>query len=153
MKLDWKDGFGSLYKGVKAEDVVAELSKINSDAITPEQVLDAARDENSLLHQFFEWDDSVAAEKYRKSQAQQMLLKITYVTDDEDTKPKRYFHNISYSTGEYHPVEFIFKHEDAYEMLKKRAIDYLRVAQNKFAEVKELQAVWDAIQQVLDDVA
>lgn len=149
MKIVWKDGLGSFYQGVKAEEVVAELNKISTETITPEQVLDAARDENSLLHRFFEWDDSVAAEKYRKSQAQQMLLKISYVSDDEDAKPKRYYHNVSYATGEYHSVSYIFKHEDAYELLKKRALDYLRAAESKFAEVKELDSVWDAIRDAL----
>lgn len=152
MKIVWKDGLGSFYQGVKAEEVVAELNKISTETITPEQVLDAARDENSLLHRFFEWDDSVAAEKYRKTQAQQILLKITYVKDDYDTKPKRYYHNVTYSTGEYHPVDFIFQHEDAYSLLKKRAIDYLRGAESKFSEVKELDSVWESIRKALEDI-
>lgn len=149
MKIIWKDGMDSFYKGVRAEEVVAELNKINAEAITPEQIVDAARDEKSILHQFFEWDDAVAAEKYRQNQAQQMLLKITYVTDDEDTRPKRYYHNVTYSTGEYHPVQYIFEHEDAYELLKKRAFDYLRGAENKFSEVTELNSVWEAIRSAL----
>lgn len=152
MNFSWKDGLGSLYHGVKAADIVAELNKINSETITPEQILDVARDENSLLHGFFEWDDTIAAEKYRKYQAQQMLLKITYVKDDEDKKPKRYYHNISYSTGEYHTVDYIFKHEDAYELLKKRAVDYLRGAKNKFSEISELKEVWETIDRVISGI-
>lgn len=43
MKIVWKDGMGSFYNGVKAEDIVSELNKISTESITPEQVLDAAR--------------------------------------------------------------------------------------------------------------
>lgn len=152
MKIVWKEGMGSFYNGVKAEDIVYELNKISTESITPEQVLNAARDKKSIMHQFFEWNDTVAAEKYRKMQAQQLILKIAYVKDEKDTQQKRYYHNISYSTGEYHPVEYVFQHEDAYSMLKKRAIDYLRNAEKKFAEIEELQSVWHLIKQVLDDI-
>lgn len=152
MKIVWKDGIGSFYNGVKAEDIVSELNKISTTTITPEQVLSVARDDSSIMHQFFEWNDTVAAEKYRKIQAQQLILKIAYVRDEEDNQPKRYYHNISYSTREYHPVEYIFQHEDAYSLLKKRAIDYLRNAEKKFAEIKELESIWPLIRQTLDGI-
>lgn len=146
-KIFWKDGVGSLYKGIPADKVVEELEKISSDAITPEQVLNVARNENSILHNLFEWNDSVAAEKYRIIQAQQMLVKITYVEDENDT-PKRYYHNVTYSSHEYHPVDFIYTHEDSYELLKKRAYDYLQSAISKYETVKEFQPVWDAIKKI-----
>lgn len=141
----------SLYKGVPAEKVVEELNKISTETITPEQIIDVAKDENNLLHQFFEWNDTVAADKYRKIQAQQMLCKITYVVDDKDENPKRYYHNISYSTNEYHPVQYIFQHEDSYEILKKRAIDYLKGAEKRFRDISEFQEVWDVIDKVLSN--
>lgn len=43
-------------------------------------VVDAARDPNHPLHSRFEWDDSVAGEKYRLTQAQE-LLRITFRPD------------------------------------------------------------------------
>lgn len=53
-RIFWKDGMDSFYNGVPAKDVVNELEKINSDSITPEQIVNVARNENSILHQFFE---------------------------------------------------------------------------------------------------
>lgn len=149
-KIFWKDGMDSFYKGVPAEKVVEELNKISTETITPEQIIDVAKDKNNLLHQFFEWNDTVAADKYRKIQAQQMLCKITYVTDDEDNNPKRYYYNVSYSTGEYHTAKFVFEHEDTYLVLKERAIEYLRGAEKRFRNISELQEVWDAIDKVLE---
>lgn len=143
-RIFWKDGMDSFYNGVPAKDVVTELEKINSDSITPEQIVNVARDENSLLHQFFEWNDSIAAEKYRKIQAQQMLCRITYIVEDND-EPKRYYHNFTYSTNEYHPIEYIFTHKDSQDLLIKRAYDYLEGAKKRFSDVQELNPVWEAI--------
>lgn len=46
-------------------------------ALTPKIVLDEARDPNHPLHGSFEWDDSVAGEKYRLGQARK-LLQVRY---------------------------------------------------------------------------
>ena len=41
--------------------------------LKPAEVVDAARDEASVLHTLFEWDDSAAAEKYREDQARGLI--------------------------------------------------------------------------------
>lgn len=42
-------------------------------ALTPALVVDAARDPEHPLHSRFEWDDTIAAEKWRLEQAGQLL--------------------------------------------------------------------------------
>src|SRR5262245_29148308 len=53
-----------------------ELERIHkrNGAVTPKLVLDAARDEGHPLHDFFEWDDSIAGDKYRLEQAMRMIM-------------------------------------------------------------------------------
>ena len=56
-----------------------ELRRIyqqNGNKITPSDVVDAARPEDSPLHSRFEWDDSVAGEKYREAQAAQLIRTV-----------------------------------------------------------------------------
>ena len=48
--------------------------------LTPELVVDVARDPEHPLHSRFEWDDSIAAEKWRLEQAGQ-LLRVTFRPD------------------------------------------------------------------------
>lgn len=52
--------------------------------LTPQVVLDTARDPNHPLHNRFEWDDSVAAERYRLEQAHKLIVKvkIRIISDD-----------------------------------------------------------------------
>ncbi len=52
-------------------------------SLTPALVVDAARDPEHPLHSRFEWDDTIAAEKWRIEQASQ-LLRVTFRPD-----PKR----------------------------------------------------------------
>lgn len=47
--------------------------------VTPAQVVDDARPETSPTHGYFEWDNEVAAERYRESQATYYLANIVMV--------------------------------------------------------------------------
>lgn len=48
--------------------------------LTPEMLVDEARDEAHPLHTRFEWDDAVAGEAYRRQQAGELIrsVKIVY---------------------------------------------------------------------------
>lgn len=47
--------------------------------LTPEEVVDEARDKDAPLHSFFEWDNKRGAEKYRLEQARRMIRGVTLV--------------------------------------------------------------------------
>jgi hypothetical protein len=61
-------------------------------------VLDAARHPDSDLHQYFEWDDTVAAEKYRRRQAVDLIGAVTIDVVDRsngnESTPMRAFLNV-----------------------------------------------------------
>ena len=74
----------SLYKGkVTAEEAAAELERIRRKhgILRPELVVDESRDEMSVLHRVFQWDDAIAAEQYRKTQARNLIDSITVVVE------------------------------------------------------------------------
>lgn len=54
-----------------------------SGEVTPERIVDDARPPDSPIHPLFEWDDAVAAERYRHGQATHYLTNI-YVIRAED---------------------------------------------------------------------
>lgn len=58
-----------------------ELERLHDlhGALTPDLILEEAKDEQSPLHSYFEWDDSVAAQKYRRQQAYDLLLAAKFV--------------------------------------------------------------------------
>lgn len=55
-----------------------QMSKLNDGKITPEQVVAAASDPSSALHNYFEWDDATVAQNYRVMQARTMLRSCRY---------------------------------------------------------------------------
>lgn len=78
--------------------------------LTPAVVVDEARDEAHPLHSRFEWDDSVAGEQWRRSQAQELIrsVKVVYreATDNEEARTVRAFHAVRGEDGHvYEPVE------------------------------------------------
>lgn len=60
-----------------------EAIRIKNDGLTPTVVLNDARQESSVLHGYFEWDDSLAAEKYRLDQAGHLIRCVTVVYPDQ----------------------------------------------------------------------
>lgn len=61
--------------------------------LTPELVVDAARPEHSPLHDLFEWDDSVAGERWRREQARHLIIqcRVTVQTgEDQRVSVRRY---------------------------------------------------------------
>lgn len=58
--------------------------------LTPIMVVDVARDPAHPLHTRFEWDDSVAGEKYRRHQARQLIRSVRIRVIDEDDPSLNY---------------------------------------------------------------
>lgn len=62
---------------IAGEFLVAQFGKVGAPA---RAVVDAARPEDSPIHDQFEWDDSEAAEQYRIAQARRLVRSIEVVT-------------------------------------------------------------------------
>jgi hypothetical protein len=79
----WKDR-ASTVKGLDAERCERELNKIaKSGLLTPEAIVEMARDEDSPLHDGFTWDDSEAAKAWRIEEAKQIIRALVYVEETE----------------------------------------------------------------------
>lgn len=70
-----------------------ELDKLykRHGSVSTEMVLQAARDAKHPMHRYFEWDDSVAAEKYRQGQALSMIMasKMVVVLEEQRNAPAK----------------------------------------------------------------
>lgn len=62
----------------KIEIATTELRSIweNTGALVPEDIVETARPDDHPLHQFFEWDDSAAAQKWRLWQAAGLIARV-----------------------------------------------------------------------------
>ena len=70
----------------KKEAVAERLEEIrlkNGGVLRPTDVVGAARDPKSVLHDEFEWDNSVAAERFRIDQARTLISSVSVTIVDE----------------------------------------------------------------------
>jgi hypothetical protein len=127
-----------------------QLQAIYDDngAITPQIVVDTARDEEHPLHDHFIWDDSVAGELYRCNQAAQMIRRVTIrrtTPDGEDVITRAWVSRTEIeghaqgeeATGQYLPVGVVISSPDLrpkYEQAMEREWKAL------YAKYKEYQA-------------
>ena len=83
-KYSWRSGYS--YK-TSADVVGKALTEIEQrdGAVTSRAFLEYSRPEESETHDMFEWDDSIAAEKYRLAQSgriiNQLQVEVVYVGD------------------------------------------------------------------------
>lgn len=69
---------GRRIKNVNPQEVGTELERIRTakGQLTPADVLEAATDPSSPLHNAFEWDDTAAAQQHRLAQARRLVASI-----------------------------------------------------------------------------
>ena len=58
----------------------------DSKTLTPKNLVEEARPEDSPLHPEFDWDDTIAAEKWREEQARQVIKTIILYESDINTE-------------------------------------------------------------------
>lgn len=127
---------------VSAEDCYTELQTLSE--ITPQNVVNLARNENSKLHNDFEWDNEIAGEKYRLSQAREMIQLLAFKPKEEINEPTRVY-QISTEKTVYKPVEVILQNNDEYQNLLKRALLELESFKKRYSNLVELEEVFLAI--------
>lgn len=83
-------------KGLRPE-VREELLRLQTEegSLRPDDVVYAARDPDSILHTLFEWDDTLAAEKYRKNQARRLIrdVYVEHVVGQRIIPTRAFVHN------------------------------------------------------------
>src|SRR5678815_5205406 len=98
-----KNGSGWHWSKAQVAEISARLTFIRkkTGAVTSRAVIDDARDPGSPLHQFFDWDDSSAAEKFRLHQAGQLIQRVQVIVKTPTGDPVSYTHLRAHETPEH----------------------------------------------------
>lgn len=129
-----------------ATKCASELNTLGAN-ITPEQIVEFAKDNTTELHKCFEWDDTVAAHKFRIAQARSVVCELVIKPVEREATPYRLFYNIGKQEN-YQPIKVILQDKNKYERLldtaKKELISYKR----KYKMLEELEPVFDVIEKI-----
>lgn len=131
-----------------AETVYKEITALG-DSFSPEQIVEAAKDKNTELHKCFTWDDTVAAENWRKHQARMLVAQLVIRTETTDKEPVAV--RVIASTNvrnEYKPVVKVIEVEQDYADLLARAFAELKAFRQKYKTIKELREIFEAIDEL-----
>jgi hypothetical protein len=122
--------------------------------ITPQDILEDARHDNSPLHSFFEWDDSAAAEHYRLQQARGLIRAVVavYVRDDKPAvRTRAYVHVPEPSAPHYREATHAMSQAKTRKMVLDRAMNELRAWKAKYRDLEEFAALVKIIDTVEED--
>lgn len=140
MTAAWK--IESLYKA-DATKVASELESLGTE-YTLSEVVEKAKDANSEMHGCFEWNDTIAGQKYRESQAALMIRQLVIVRDNDGEPEKtnvRFFVSTGKRDNTYTPTKRIIRKQDEYEALLNRAMAELRAFKQKYNTLSELEEI------------
>lgn len=140
MSVSWKF---QTYKA-DANKVYSEIQSIGEN-VTPKQIVEYARDENSELHKCFEWNNDIAAEKWRVQQARLLVCNIVY-SEPSTQEPTKIRVMQSCNNNSYKPVTLIMKNKTEYEALLERALAELHAFKERYKTLNELEEIMALIE-------
>lgn len=148
MGVEWK--IKGIYKA-NPQIVYDEINSIGAE-YTPADVVEKARDENTELHKCFEWDDSIAAEKYRITQAGNVIRCLVVVREqvgDQELPKTRAIVSTNKQENTYEPITVTVRHRDSYDRLLEEALRELNQFRKKYANIRELEVILNEIEDLL----
>ena len=134
-------------QGYYKADAKKVAEEIGFGKFTPMEVLEKAKDETTELHKCFEWNDSIAAEKYRLEQAKEIIRMLVYEKETKEQAVVRYYAKTE-TKHVYQPTKQFLVQEDEYQGLLRRALAELEAFKNKYHTLTELESIFDAMETI-----
>ena len=150
---EYRAVYGSILNDEQAETFGRHLHQLKTQngGLRPEDIVEDARDLKSPLHDWFQWDDTKAAERYRETQAQYLLRSINVVVKyQEEEWETRLFYNVIVQERAYYTIDKVLTEDDiraqVIEKAKKSLTSWTRI----YGLYEELFDVTRAIEEFLE---
>jgi hypothetical protein len=150
---------GARISGVEADvagNFLEKLRKQNDGVVTPPIVVKAAKPKDSPVHDYFQWNDSIAANEHRLWQARHLLNCIMVKIEEcPDKGPVRAFVRIKSQdedgakSSTYVGIRDVMRDPEMRQCLLEEARTYFLIGRRTYQELKELVAIFEAIDKVL----
>lgn len=134
---------------IKSEEEIGEILSCQDAEgnLSTDEVLKRASDESSLIHKYFTWDDSDAANEYRRMQARQIIRRVpvVYLHNGVEKTIPRFVSIIRPSdetrTRRYVDVVDLSSDDEARNEAVKEALREIRRWQDIYNSYNELQGI------------
>lgn len=137
---------------VDANAIARELSALDraGNGLTAQAVVAAAADEASAMHACFDWNDTVAGDRWRLHQARNLLRAIKVVRTD-GTQMSVYVH-VGVAQA-YYPMTHVVQRPDLYALAVAESHRRLELAADSLRQLQELGAARKDSAQVTPKIA
>lgn len=135
----------------KAIKELEQIRKKSGGKLMASSVVDFARNPTSALHEYFEWDNTRAAELYRLKQAHD-LIRVVVEIHEETQEEVRAYVSLSTERGEgYRSITSVMSDDDLKAILladAKRDLDVFRRRYSILKTISEMEPVFIAIERL-----
>ena len=149
----WKQ---SARLSLDAAVVGEELARINAKGkLTPAKILKEASNKRSPLHGYFEWDDSVAAHKFRLEQSKYLVRNIEVKIIPNKNEPDKEIVIRAFASlgdgiadgknSQYHSISDVLNNSELRDRQIRKAWNELLSVKHRYQHLVELAAVWNVI--------
>lgn len=155
----WKNGFSKPVDANIVGGVMEEIQK-RDGCVTKSSFLDASRPLEAPTHTLFEWDDSIAGERWREYQSMHIInsIEVTIVRPDapEEKSAMRAFVVVDKAKdptkkARLVSVDVALGNEDMRSRVLENALMELKSFKRKYEMLSELSKVFEAIDEVTGD--
>lgn len=151
----------SRYNNEDLEDVAKELKDIqNNEGLNAQNVLERAKNKSNLLHKFFTWDDTKAAENWRRWQARYIISSVRIVISGS---PVQAFESIKVNVTDdnnlvrkerrYVDIITIKSNKEYENQVLNNALKEIKHWQDKYKKLQRLNPVFEAIESIEKEVS
>lgn len=137
------------------KEVINEILNVEqSNGLTAENLLEKAQDQNSELHDLFEWDNSTAGEKWRVYQARQIINEVKIVVKDKEIYA---FENVNVkisksdkkeTSRQYKPILEVLSKTEYRKQIIHSALENIKYWKEKYQDYSELKPIFNSIDKV-----
>ena len=149
MIYQWREGARFSVDAQKAGNELERIRTKHNGRLEPDWVVHAAKSDKNPLHGLFEWNDTVAAQNYRVSQARHVIRSIEVVIEEaERPKPVRAFVSVVRDRDQsYTSVSHAMSDPELRKQVLRTALKELEAWRHRYAELVELATVFAAIEE------
>ena len=155
MKKTYKARKGSQFSQENAQiygEFLDKIAKEKNGTVKPQDVVEKSKKKYSPLHDYFDWDDDSAGEKYRLHQARNLINSIIVVVKyDHKEKEQRAFYSVNETPNEedvnkvYVTMERVMTEPELRKQVLDRGLKEVEYWQQRYADYNELSKIFIAI--------
>lgn len=146
----WRPGARLRGDAQLAGELLDELTKQHGGQLRPGHVLKAAQPNGSPLHGYFEWNDKRAANKYRLSQAGNILRALCVVSKSPGVDPVRVY-VVESQHGPYVPAKVVYAEPSRRTAMAAKALIELTAWRRRWQPLEaEMRDVFRSVDSVIE---